>query len=422
MPLFHSGLRAHTDDAQDNRGFSPYGPAKMLGAMILCLGTAACGGALNSFDDNPPVDPAAAAPADVLDAGGTAAAVAETSVGAMAANTTTKPAASRTSTTSPGTSSGTSSGGTTTTSSGAAGSSGSSASSSSGASSGTSTTTSRPSTTTTTTNTSTSTSTNTNAGTGSSGTGTTTASAPAATTTSGLTLTVAGMRSDMVGAHESTIVGLPPEWSWGSQADPGFGLTGFPAHWSQPAYTFWGIVGPAASGTPNTNSRVQIRNLRADFKRNGQWYRAQWTPSDIDGANYTDYTTNASSRADVRSMGADGQAVKVIHSGGHYHFFPRGRVPFSRDMQALVVAMEVRLIKDDPNGPDDLDQAKIYGVAAGDIYQSMTASWNGTTWVNGHAPIGRFRKISRNWRTITAHLGLSSDGQFAEYIAWASKQ
>lgn len=243
-----------------------------------------------------------------------------------------------------------------------------------------------------------------------------------ATTTSGLTLTAAGMRSDMNGAHESTILGVPPEWSWGSQPDPGYGLTGFPAHWTQPAYTNWGVVGPAASGSPARNVRVQIRHLRADFKRNGSWYRAQFQASGFSGANYTDYSTNASSPADIRNLGSDGIAVKIINAGGHFHFYPNSRVTFYRDLQALVVAMEVRLIKDDPNGVDDLDQAKIYGVSAGDIYQSATAQWNGTVWVNGHAPIGRFRQITRNWRVITANLGLSSDAQFNEYIAWAARQ
>jgi hypothetical protein len=235
-------------------------------------------------------------------------------------------------------------------------------------------------------------------------------------------LTAEGMRADMAGPHESHIVGLPPAWSWGSQADPGFGLTGFPSGWTQPAYTFWGIVGASASGSPSKNARVQIRNLRADFKRHGSWFRAQYQQSNFSGANYTDYSTNTSVKADVRNMGSEGMAVRVVNSGGHYHFYPSNRVPFYRDLQALVVSMEVRLIKDDPNGPDDLDSARIYGVAAGDVYQSMAAQWNGTTWVNGHAPIGRFRHITREWRTITAHLGMSTDAQFNEYIGWAAQQ
>ena len=250
----------------------------------------------------------------------------------------------------------------------------------------------------------------------------TTATVPTVPSLTGTALTVSGMKADMIGAHESTIVGVPPEWSWGSQADPGFGLTGFPTHWTSPAYTMWGIVGPADSGSPATNVRVQIRRLRADFKRNGSWYRAQYEKTGFGGANYTDYSTNASSPADVVQLGAEGLAVKVIQNGGHYHFYSSYRVPFHRDLQGLVVSMDVRLVKNNPNGIDDIDSARIYGVAAGDVYQSMSAQWNGTNWVNGHAPIGRFRKIGRNWQTITAHQGLSSDAQFQEYIAWAGKQ
>ncbi len=226
----------------------------------------------------------------------------------------------------------------------------------------------------------------------------------------------------MVGPHESTIVGVVPAWSWGSAADPGFGLSGFPSAWTSPAYTMWGIVGPAASGSPATNVRVQIRHLRTDFKRSGVWYRAQSEKTGITGGNYTDFSTNASITADVQQLGAEGIALRPIPTGGTFHFYPSNRVPYARDMQALVVSMDVRLVKDNPNGIDDIDRARIYGVAAGDIYQSMDARWNATNWVNGHAPIGRFRQIGREWRTITAHLGLSTDAQFNEYIAWVAGQ
>jgi hypothetical protein len=231
------------------------------------------------------------------------------------------------------------------------------------------------------------------------------------------------MRDDMIGNHEAPIAGLPSSWSWGTHSDQGFGLTGFPESWTSPAYTYWGIIAPAASGNPARNVRVQIRNLRADFRRNGSWNRAQWPYAGISGANWTDYTSNASFPADIRNLGSsEGIAVKVADGGSHFHFFPNGRVPYSRDTQALVVAMDVRLVKDDPNGIDDLDSAQIFGVSAGDIYQSLTAQWRGDVWVNGHAPIGRFRKIGREWRTITAHLGLSTDTQFSEYIDWAARQ
>ena len=50
------------------------------------------------------------------------------------------------------------------------------------------------------------------------------APAPATTITTGTTqdatptpLSIASLRANMVGAHESTIVGVPPEWSWGTR-------------------------------------------------------------------------------------------------------------------------------------------------------------------------------------------------------------
>ena len=184
----------------------------------------------------------------------------------------------------------------------------------------------------------------------------------------------------------------------------------------------WGIVGSSTAGNPATNARVQIANLRADFKRAGAWTRAQLERTGISGSNYTNYSTNAQSAADTIRLGTDGIAVRVIQSGGSFHFYPSNRVVFPRDLQALVVSMDVRLSKDNPSGVDDLDSARIYGVAAGDIYQSLNATWNATNWVSGHARIGRFRRIGREWRTITAHVGLATDAQFGEYITWVATQ
>lgn len=235
-------------------------------------------------------------------------------------------------------------------------------------------------------------------------------------------LSIAGMRSDMVGSHESTVVGVAPEWSWGRGPDPGFGLSGYPVSWVSPAYTMWGLLAASTSGSPATNARVQIRHLRADIKRAGAWTRVQSERLAIDGSNYTDFSINASVPADVRQLGSEGVSVKVAPTGASYHFYPSFRVPYPSNPQALVVSMDVRLVLDRPDGVDDLDTARLYAVAAGDLYQSMDARWDGTNPVNGHAPIGRFRQVGREWRTITAHLGLVTDQDFSEYISWVATQ
>lgn len=235
-------------------------------------------------------------------------------------------------------------------------------------------------------------------------------------------LSVAGMRADMVGPHESTVVGVQPDWSWGRAADPGYGLSGYPASWTAPAYTLWGLLAASTGGSPATNVRVQIRHLRTDFRIAGVWTRVQSERLAITGSNYTDFLTNASVPADVVASGVEGVRVKVPTTGGMFHFYPSTRVPYPRNLQALVVSFDVRLVPDQADGVDDLDRARLYAVAAGDVYQSMDAQWNGASPVNGHAPIGRFRQIGREWRTLTAHLGLNTDQELSEYIRWAATQ
>lgn len=235
-------------------------------------------------------------------------------------------------------------------------------------------------------------------------------------------LTVAGVLDDRAGPHDAIVAGVSPDWSWGSAADPGWGLHGQPAGWTAPAYTMWGIVAAAAAGSPATNVRVQIRDLRTDFRRAGAWTRVQSEREGIIGEVYTDFSTNTAVPADMVRLGSEGVAVRLPAGTGNFHFYPSGRVAFPPDLQALVVSMDVRLIPADPAGIDDLDSARLYAVAAGDVWRSTDAQWSGSGVANGHAPIGRFRLITREWRTITASLGLADAAAAADYVAWAATQ
>lgn len=229
-------------------------------------------------------------------------------------------------------------------------------------------------------------------------------------------VTTARMQDEMIGSHESLIEGINPAWSWGSNPRVGYGLTGYPGTWTVPAFTAWGIIGAPQGGAAAANVRVQIKNLIADYRVSGVWQRAQETSTGITGATYTNYETNTSIPADEEQLGDEGISVLVPMSGGTYHFYPNFRVAFpTSGLQAIVTSMDVRLIKGNPAGADDWDAAPLYGCIAGDIYQNMSAVWPN----NGDSHIGKFRRLTRGWRTITSHVGLSTQADYDAYVAWA---
>ena len=231
-------------------------------------------------------------------------------------------------------------------------------------------------------------------------------------------LPIQSLKSDMTDPHEMLMHGINPDWGWGSRPRIGRGNS-VPADWTSPAFVPWGIVAASTNGSLATNARVQIRKMTADFKYNGRWQRIDYssTNSELMGAVYTDYETNASVAADLRDHGADGISVRLPQSGGSFHFMTRSRFPItSAGIQGVVVKFEARLVVDDPNRTDDRALAKLLALSGGDYWRSMSAQWNPSTYSNDDFAIGRARLLSNEWTTITSH-SLSSDDEISNYIS-----
>ena len=76
------------------------------------------------------------------------------------------------------------------------------------------------------------------------------------------------------------------------------------------------------------------------------------------------------------------------------------RLGIMASVAGVLVTTQARLVLDDPNGPDDRDQARyVLGVGA-DYWLSLAAQWD--QWkTNGDVGIGRFRYVTPEWQTYT---------------------
>lgn len=248
--------------------------------------------------------------------------------------------------------------------------------------------------------------------------GTTTTSASTSTATASSTLMSAqSISEDMSKAHESTVHGINPAWDWGSAPRQGAG-TSFPSTFSDPNFVPWGIAATATAGSPATNTRVQLRKIILDVKRNGKWSRVVYNTdaAKIMGALYLNYETNQSSPANLLKHGTDGISVKLPSTGGSFHFMTTNRFPIAAGAQEIVSRVEARLIVDDASKADDRAKAKLLVNSGGDIWKTASAQWNPSVLSNVDFAIGRFKYVTNDWKVFSSST-LTTTAEVNDYLA-----
>lgn len=68
----------------------------------------------------------------------------------------------------------------------------------------------------------------------------------------------------------------------------------------------------------------------------------------------------------------------------------------------MASCFEARLVVADPSKPDDRDRAQLIGSCGGDFWRSPNARWKADWSNNGDWAIGRFKRITRQWKYFTA--------------------
>ncbi len=206
-------------------------------------------------------------------------------------------------------------------------------------------------------------------------------------------------------AHEVIPHGVPDscDWKYGPRLSYG---NNCPLDWS--AFTVWGQLftdeTQAVDDNPAPNTRVQIRNMRALLLKNtGEWIILQ-NDSVIHGALYVeDFVENENKAADIRQEAEGG--ISITAGGGYnFHCYPPSRVDINpSNIRGIITLAQVRLILDNPSGPDDRALARYCFSMGGDYWRSRTASWSSDWSNNGDAGIGRFKRVGAEWRTVYMH-------------------
>ncbi len=168
------------------------------------------------------------------------------------------------------------------------------------------------------------------------------------------------------------------------------------------AMTAWGQLYEDSTGNPATNSRVQIKNIKAYMlsKRDGKWHLLQ-SSKKVDGAAYReDFAGDVNKPADIRYE-PDGSVSVKAGQGYNFHFWPAtGRASINpEDVAGLFMTVQARLITDNPQQPDDRSKARYLLGMGGDYWLSMTAQWD--NWnTNGGVGVGKLKYVTTSWQAF----------------------
>jgi hypothetical protein len=168
------------------------------------------------------------------------------------------------------------------------------------------------------------------------------------------------------------------------------------------AMTAWGQLYEPATGNPATNSRVQIKNIKAYMlsKRDGKWHLLQ-SSKNVQGAAYReDFAGDVNKPADIRYE-SDGSVSVKAGQRYNFHFWPaNGRVPINpKDIAGILTTVQARLIVDNPQQPDDRPKARYLLGMGGDYWLSMTAEWDNWT-TNGNMGVGKLKYVTTKWQAF----------------------
>ncbi len=209
---------------------------------------------------------------------------------------------------------------------------------------------------------------------------------------------VATIISDMQPPQDAAPHGVPKHYSWAN--GPEIGMGNNPKDFK--AMMTWGQLYEAEQGNPASNTRVQIRNIKAYLlsKQDNKWHLLQ-NSKGVEGAAYReDFAGDANKPADVRNE-PDGTVSAKAGDGHNYHFWTKGgRSSIDPNyVDGIFTTVEARLIVDDASKPDDRTQARYLLNIGGDYWLNLDAGWDNFN-TNGGIATGRFKYVTTDWQAF----------------------
>ncbi|MBE9169533.1 hypothetical protein IQ238_19055 [Pleurocapsales cyanobacterium LEGE 06147] len=202
----------------------------------------------------------------------------------------------------------------------------------------------------------------------------------------------------MTSPHEGMPHGVPTsyDWAYGPRLSMGNNPKNFQA------MIAWGHLYEDSKGNPATNSRVQIKHIKAYMlsKRDGKWHLLQ-SSKKVEGAAYReDYAGDVSKPANIRDE-PDGSLSVKAGEGYNFHFWcANGRVSINpKDIAGILTTVQARLIIDNPRQRDDRSKARYLLSMGGDYWLDLTAQWDNFK-TNADIGIGKFKYVTTRWQAF----------------------
>ncbi|MBD2248419.1 hypothetical protein [Nostoc sp. FACHB-888] len=208
---------------------------------------------------------------------------------------------------------------------------------------------------------------------------------------------IATIIEDMQPPHEEMPRGVPKSYDWAIKPRVG---SKNPKKFK--AMTAWGQLYEAVQGNPATNTRVQIKNIKAYYlsKSDGKWYLLQ-SSTKVEGKAYKeDFSGDMNKTADIRYE-SDGSVTAKAGNSYNFHFWPaNGRATInSDDVRGMFTTVQARLIIDNPKKDDDRSQARYLLSMGGDYWLDLDAKWDNWT-TNEDFGIGKFKYVTTEWQAF----------------------
>jgi hypothetical protein len=264
------------------------------------------------------------------------------------------------------------------------------------------------------------------------------ASAPAAPTSTntvvatGKTNSVDTIVNDMKLRNDLVLAGIPLERGWATGTgqvtmgndprgtrtpswwNPADGYFKSGAYWTQivPWMVIFDGVGNAA-----TNTRVEMRNMKAYYKSrsSGQWILL--SQGQVEGANYPKWLNAVQvDRPDIVSVGGGVVSVRPPSTELHFHGWCCARsLPAPADIAAIHVTLQARLTVHDSSRTDDRSAARYLVQVGGDYYPDASLNVNAFAPVNWNPGIGlsRSKLVGNTWQSYsftTINVGYQDPG------------
>ena len=164
----------------------------------------------------------------------------------------------------------------------------------------------------------------------------------------------------------------------------------------------WGQFYEAAEGNPATNTRVEICNIKTYIlsKKNSQWRLVQNSKTVYGDLFYENFADDFSKKVDIRIEPSE--CISATAGDGFvFHFWVSdGRATIDpNDIAGVYTTVQARLVIDDPNKPDDRDQARYLLNMGADYWLDLTAERDNFK-TNGDAGFGRFKYVTIDWQAF----------------------